>query len=137
MIAKAQNTAFEKVRVLQRKLYLAAKADPKRKFGVLYDKVCSNQVLGMAWTQVRANKGAPGIDRLSIEQVEKEIGVGNFLRDIQKKLVAKRYVPQPVRRVYIPKSDGKERPLGITRLNRRLNFLVTGSQCSRPKRTES
>ncbi|EOS95296.1 reverse transcriptase domain-containing protein [Erwinia tracheiphila] len=113
MIAKAQNTAFEKVRVLQRKLYLAAKADPKRKFGVLYDKVCSNQVLGMAWTQVRANKGAPGIDRLSIEQVEKEIGVGNFLRDIQKKLVAKRYAPQPVRRVYIPKSDGKERPLGI------------------------
>ncbi|MBB7060167.1 hypothetical protein HEN65_024035 [Escherichia coli] len=99
MIAKAQNTAFEKVRVLQRKLYLAAKADPKRKFGVLYDKVCSNQVLGMAWTQVRANKGAPGIDRLSIEQVEKETGVGNFLRDIQKKLVTKRYIPQPVRRM--------------------------------------
>ncbi|HAV9946620.1 TPA: hypothetical protein JLH81_004795 [Escherichia coli] len=61
----------------------------------------------MAWTQVRANKGAPGIDRISIEQVEKEIGVGNFLRDIQKKLVAKRYIPQPVRKVYIPKSDGK------------------------------
>lgn len=113
MIAKAQNTTFEKVRVLQRKLYLAAKADPKRKFGVLYDKVCSNRVLGMAWTQVRANKGAPGIDRLSIEKIEKEIGVGNFLRDIQTKLVAKRYVPQPVRRVYIPKADGKERPLGI------------------------
>lgn len=113
MIAKAQNTTFEKVRVLQRKLYLAAKADPKRKFGVLYDKVCSNRVLGMAWTQVRANKGAPGIDRLSIEKIEKEIGAGNFLRDIQTKLVAKRYVPQPVRRVYIPKADGKERPLGI------------------------
>ncbi|WP_340613479.1 group II intron reverse transcriptase/maturase [Xenorhabdus thailandensis] len=113
MIAKALNTAFEKVRVLQRKLYLAAKADPKRKFGVLYDKVCSGRVLVMAWTQVKANKGSSGIDRLTIDKIETEIGVGNFLQDIQKKLVQKKYSPQPVRRVYIPKPDGKERPLGI------------------------
>ncbi|EQC00793.1 hypothetical protein [Photorhabdus temperata] len=82
MIAKALNTAFEKVRVLQRKLYLAAKADPKRKFGVLYDKVCSGRVLVMAWTQVKANKGSSGIDRLTIDKIETEIGVGNFLQDI-------------------------------------------------------
>lgn len=113
MIAQAENTAFEKVRVLQRKLYLAAKMDPKRKFGVLYDKVCSDLVLQMAWKQVKTNKGASGVDNLSIKQIENQIGVGNFLLDIQKKLIEKRYVPLPVRRVYIPKTDGKERPLGI------------------------
>ncbi|MES9819561.1 MAG: group II intron reverse transcriptase/maturase [Candidatus Thiodiazotropha sp.] len=113
MIAKAQNTPFEKVRVLQRKLYLAAKANPKRKFGVLYDKVCREDVLQMAYSQVRANKGAPGIDGHPFEYIEKEIGVGPFLQDIQARLIAKRYRPQPVRRVYIPKPDGSKRPLGI------------------------
>lgn len=62
MIAKAINTPLESVRVLQRKLYLAAKANPKRKFGVLYDKVCQIDVLWSAYEQVRANKSAPGID---------------------------------------------------------------------------
>ena len=113
MIAKAKNTPLDKVRVLQRKLYLAAKIDPKRKFGVLYDKVCREDVLRAAYAQVRANKGAPGIDQQSFEIIEKEVGVGAFLNEIREQLMAKRYKPLPVRRVYIPKADGSQRPLGI------------------------
>lgn len=113
MIAKAENTPLDKVRVLQRSLYLAAKANPKRKFGVLYDKVCRPDVLRRAYRQVRANKGAPGIDRLTFEVIETEIGVETFLAELRRKLVAKRYKPQPVKRVYIPKAGGGERPLGI------------------------
>ena len=113
MIAKAENTPLDKVRVLQRKLYLAAKMNPKRKFGVLYDKVCREDVLCAAYAQVKANKGAPGIDQQSFEDIEKEVGVDRFLSEIREKLIAKRYKPLPVRRVFIPKADGTQRPLGI------------------------
>lgn len=113
MIAKAENMPLERVRVLQRKLYLAAKMNPKRKFGVLYDKICQSDVLRMAYEQVKANKGAPGIDRKTFEVIEKELGMTAFLQEIQTKLIAKRYKPLPVRRVYIPKADGSQRPLGI------------------------
>ena len=113
MIAKAENTPLDKVRVLQRKLYLADKANPKRKFGVLYDKVCREGVLWAAYAQVKANKGAPGIDQQTFEMIEKEVGVVTFLSEIRAKLVAKRYKPLPVRRVFIPKADGTQRPLGI------------------------
>jgi group II intron reverse transcriptase/maturase len=113
VIAKAENTRLDKVQVLQRKLYLAAKTNPKRKFGVLYDKVCREDVLRAAYAQVRANKGAPGIDQQSFEMIEKEVGVGAFLSELRAKLLAKRYKPLPVRRVYIPKADGTQRPLGI------------------------
>ena len=113
MIAKAQNMLLDKVRVLQRSLYRAAKANPKRKFGVLYDKVCREDVLRVAYRQVKANGGAPGIDHQTFEIIEKEIGVDVFLRDIKTRLLKKRYKPLPVRRVYIPKADGTQRPLGI------------------------
>ena len=113
VIAKAQNMPLDKVRVLQRKLYLAAKTNPKRKFGVLYDKVCREDVLRAAYAQVRANRGAPGIDQQSFEIIEKEIGVDAFLSEIQRSSLRKRYKPLPVRRVYIPKADGTQRPLGI------------------------
>lgn len=113
MIARAENTSLERVQVLQRKLYQAAKANPTRKFGVLYDKVCQIDVLRMAYKQVRANKGAPGIDQQTFEVIEKEVGVGSFLTKIQTELVDKRYTPLPVKRVYIPKADGTQRPLGI------------------------
>jgi RNA-directed DNA polymerase len=113
VIAKAENTPLDKVQVLQRKLYLAAKTNPKRKFGVLYDKVCREDVLRAAYAQVRANKGAPGIDQQSFEMIEKEVGIGTFLNELRAKLVAKRYKPLPVWRVYIPKADGTQRPLGI------------------------
>jgi len=113
VIAKAENTPLERVRVLQRKLYLAAKGDPQRKFGVLYDKVCRVDVLWAAYEKVRANKGAPGIDRQTFEVIENEVGIASFLSQIQTKLVEKRYRPMPVMRVYIPKADGTQRPLGI------------------------
>jgi len=113
VIAKAENTSLDKVRVLQRKLYLAAKTNPKRKFGVLYDKVCREDVLRAAYAQVRANKGAPGIDQQTFEVIEKEVGVESFLSQLRAKLVIKRYKPLAVRRVFIPKADGTQRPLGI------------------------
>jgi len=113
VIVKTENTPLEKVRVLQRSLYLAAKANPKRKFGILYDKVCREDVLYRAYQQVKANGGAPGIDRQSFSVIETEIGVDAFLEELRQKLIAKRYKPQPVRRVNIPKADGSKRPLGI------------------------
>lgn len=113
MIAKAQNTPVERVRVLQRTLYRAAKANPTRKFGVLYDKVCRLDVLLEAYERVRANKGASGVDRQTFSDIEGEIGLAKFIGDLQQRLQAKRYRPQPVRRVYIPKADGSKRPLGI------------------------
>jgi RNA-directed DNA polymerase len=68
-------------------------------------------VLRAAYAQVRANKGAPGIDQQSFEIIEKEVGVDAFLNGIPEKLMARRYRPLPVRRVYIPKADGTQRPL--------------------------
>lgn len=112
MIAKAINTN-SKVRVLQRNLYLSAKTNPKRKFGVLYDKVCREDVLLDAFAQVKAKKGAPGIDHQTIDEIEQNIGVDQFLGNIRQQLIHKRYRPVPVRRVYIPKPDGSQRPLGI------------------------
>jgi group II intron reverse transcriptase/maturase len=92
---------------------LAAKANPKRKFGVLYDKVCREDVLYAAYAQVRANKGASGIDQQTFGNIETTVGIGPFLSDLRERLVSKRYKPLPVRRVFIPKADGTQRPLGI------------------------
>src|SRR5262249_24783215 len=89
------------------------KANPTRKFGVLYDKVCQEDVLRLAYAQVRANGGAAGVDRQTFEHIEGEIGLDRFLGELRGRLLAKRYRPQPVRRVYIPKADGSNRPLGI------------------------
>jgi RNA-directed DNA polymerase len=79
----------------------------------LYDKLCREDVLRRAYGQVKANAGAPGIDGLTFEVIEKEIGLNVFLGDLRTQLVAKRYKPKAVRRVFIPKADGKQRPLGI------------------------
>ena len=113
MIATAINTPFEKIRVLQRKLYRAAKEDSQRKFGVLYDKVYREDILRYAWSMVKRNAGSPGVDRLTIKQIETEIGIDKFLLEIRNRLMRKAYKPQPVLRVYIPKPDGTVRPLGI------------------------
>ena len=112
MIAKAINTP-EKIRVLQKKLYRSAKAKPKRVFGVLYDKMYRMDILYEAWRQVRANKGSAGVDNQTIGYIQEEIGIYDFLINISMKLKQKCYKPQPVKRVYITKSNGGQRPLGI------------------------
>jgi retron-type reverse transcriptase len=114
MSAKRAMNMQNKVQALQSKLSHAAKQSLDRKFGALYDKIYREDVLWMAWSRVRANKGAPGIDDESIEYIENEIGVEAFLEEISEELRAKRYRPQPVRRCWIDK-PGKpdKRPLGI------------------------
>jgi RNA-directed DNA polymerase len=116
--AKAQS-ARERVRVLQRKLYRAAKARPQRTFGVLYDKVCLKDVLEVAWEGVRGNRGSAGVDGETIEAIE-AYGVRRLLEELQEELRSQRYRPWPVRRVLIPKRDGRVRPLGIPRVRDRV-----------------
>lgn len=108
-----------KVQELQRKLYRAAKAQPKRTFGILYDKVCSEMVVRTAYEQVRRNRGAAGVDGVTIESIEAS-GVERFLAELREELLQETYRPMPVRRVYIPKADGKQRPLGIPRVKDRV-----------------
>ncbi len=105
---------LDKSRALQRVLYRSAKQDPSRRFHALYDKVARSDILVRAWGEVRANRGAPGLDGMTIEQVE-ESGVEAFLDQIAQALRGRSYRPSPLRRVEIPKPGrpGKTRPLSI------------------------
>ncbi len=100
------------LRELQRSLYRKAKSDKGYWFYTLYDKVHREDILRMAWTEVRANRGSPGVDEEAIADIE-EIGVERFLKELQDELREKRYRSKAIRRVYIPKRDGSKRPLGI------------------------
>jgi len=98
---------------LQRALYRAAKADPGRRFHALYDKIRRRDVLWRAWAAVRRNNGAPGIDKITLAQVE-EYGVDRLLGELASELQEGRYRPLPARRVLIPKPGTTEqRPLSI------------------------
>ena len=113
MSAQGAMNMRNKVQALQAKLSHAAKQSLDRRFGALYDKIYREDVLWLAWSRVRANKGAPGVDGESIEYIEMT-GVEAFLREIQDELHAKRYRPQAVRRCWIDKPGKPEkRPLGI------------------------
>lgn len=109
---KGQQHSIEKSRQLQRNLYLAAKRDKQRRFHALYDRVYRLDILWRAWKEVRKNKGSAGIDGIIFELIE-EHGVEEYLLNIQECLINGKYKPLPVKRVHIPKPDGKQRPLGI------------------------
>jgi RNA-directed DNA polymerase len=100
------------VRELQRTLYACAKRSPERRFHALFDRVCRSDVLREAWRRVKGNRGAAGVDRMTLVEVE-AYGVERMLGELQAALRAGSYRPAPVRRVTIAKPDGGRRPLGI------------------------
>jgi RNA-directed DNA polymerase len=100
------------IQTLQRKLYLKAKREPTYRFYALYDKVCRPDILAHAYALVRANRGAPGADGVRFEDIE-AYGVPRFLDELREELQERKYRPEAVLRVMIPKENGGERPLGI------------------------
>jgi len=112
-------TTPEKIRQLQKKLYLKAKQEPDYRFYLLYDKVYREDILSHAWQLVREHNGAPGVDGVSCEDIEAR-GVDEWLAGIRKELHEQTYKPDPVRRVMIPKRGGGERPLGIPTIRDRV-----------------
>jgi RNA-directed DNA polymerase len=105
--------SFGKVRRLQRRLWAAAKQSEGRRFHALFDRVHRGDVLWEAWERVRVNRGAAGVDRITLAYVENEYGVERLLAGLQRDLRAGCYRPAPARRVDIPKPGGGRRPLGI------------------------
>jgi RNA-directed DNA polymerase len=112
---------LDNARKLQRTLYRVAKQQPERRFTLLYDKVCRQDILQEAWQRVKSNKGAAGVDGVDIDEI-REYGEARFLAEIEQELRDGSYRASLVRRVHIPKpgQPGKTRPLGIPTLKDRV-----------------
>ena len=114
----------EKIRKLQKKLYRKAKEEPGYRFYLLYDKIYREDILTHAYRLAKANRGAPGADGQTFEQIESQ-GLEEWLTGIRSDLRNRTYQPQPVRRVMIPKPGGGERPLGIPTIRDRVVQTAT------------
>jgi len=120
--ADSRSSRLDKVRALQHALYRTAKADPGRRFHALWDKVFRRDVLWRGWVAVRANNGAPGIDRITLDWIEREYGALRLVDELAAELREGRYRPLPARGVLIPKPGLKEeyRPLAISAVRDRI-----------------
>jgi len=107
-----RHPTIDHVRQLQRRLWVAAKRSPERRFHALLDRIYRRDVLWAAWRRVKRNRGAAGVDRETLDRVER-YGVERLLDELHVALQSGTYRPQPVLRRYIPKADGRQRPLGI------------------------
>lgn len=114
----------DKVRHLQRRLWVAAKRSPTRRFHALYDRIYRSDVLWEAWKRVKRNKGVAGVDRQSFDSIER-YGVRRFLEEVQAELREGGYRPKAVLRRYIPKPGGRLRPLGIPTIRDRVVQMAT------------
>lgn len=117
----SRTLGVDRVRALQRVLYRSAKQVPDRRFHALFDKVVRRDVLKRAWSEVRANRGACGLDGVTVEDIECA-GIDGFLEELAAELRAGRYRPRPLRRVHIPKPGrpARTRPLGIPTVRDRI-----------------
>jgi len=113
------------VQKLQTALHAKAKEAPDFRFHALYDKVYRKDILAHAYERCQANGGAAGVDNQAFEDIE-EYGVERWLDELTQELKSRTYQPQPVRRVYIPKPDGKQRPLGIPTIRDRVVQTAAG-----------
>ena len=118
-------TTPSSVQKLQTALHAKAKQSPDFRFYALYDKVYRRDVLAYAYERCQANGGAAGVDNQNFEDIER-YGIEQWLDELTPELKSRTYQPQPVRRVYIPKPDGKQRPLGIPTIRDRVVQTAAG-----------